>query len=77
MNATKSGTMLVDVYLNASVTLEVPVGTPAAEARRLAMQEFLGMAAAYDTRAAGELENMDPLPSGTMEMTEENWRHAE
>lgn len=77
MSETKTGTVLVDVYLNASVTLELPAGTSDAEARRLAMQEFLGMAAAYDTRAAGQLENIEPLPGGSMEMTEENWRHAE
>lgn len=77
MSATKTSAVLVDVYMRSSVTLEVPVGTSPAEVRRLAMVEFLGMAAAYDTNVAGELSNMTPLPSGTMEMEEENWRNAE
>jgi hypothetical protein len=77
MNATKTNTVLVDVYLRSSVTLEVPAGTSPAEVRRLAMLEFLGMAKAYDTTVAGELSNMTPLPSGTMDMEEENWRSPE
>ena len=74
---TATNTVLVDVYLRSSVTLEVPAGTSPAEVRRLAMVEFLGMANAYDTVAAGELSNMAPLPSGTMDMEEENWRSPE
>ena len=74
---TATNTVMVDVYLRSSVTLEVPAGTSPAEVRRLAMAEFLGMANAYNTAAAGELCNMDPLPSGTMEVEEENWREAE